>query len=111
MLYELQKPVKNLKIKTVGIYSKEDESFITSRFYDEKYFLSDDPLTGSYLDKDKIIKICKELNVDAVHPGYGFLSENYSFSSLLEKNNIIFIGPPASAVKKWVIKFLQRKLL
>ncbi|MDC3024588.1 ATP-grasp domain-containing protein, partial [Alphaproteobacteria bacterium] len=106
----IAKTCKNLKIKTVGIYSKEDEASLHLDFMTEKYFLSDDPLTGSYLDKDKIIKICKELNVDAVHPGYGFLSENYSFSSLLEKNNIIFIGPPASAVKKMGDKISSKKI-
>ena len=52
---------------------------------DEKCFLSDDPFNGSYLNKDKIIKVCKKLKVDAVHPGYGFLSENYLFSKLWKK--------------------------
>ena len=56
------------------------------------------------------MKICQELKVDAVHPGYGFLSENYSFSRLLEKNNIIFIGPPADAVKGMGDKISSKKL-
>ena len=56
---------------------------------DEKVFLSKDPLNESYLNIKKIVNICKKLKVDAVHPGYGFLSENYQFSKLLSKNNNI----------------------
>jgi len=106
----IAKTCRKLKIKTVGIYSKQDESSLHLDYMDEKYFLSDDPLKGSYLEKKKIVKICKELKVDAVHPGYGFLSENYLFSSLLEKNNIIFIGPPAKAVKEMGDKISSKKI-
>ena len=106
----IAKTCNKLKIKTVGIYSKQDESSLHLDFVDETCFLSDDPLGGSYLNKEKIIKICKALKVDAVHPGYGFLSENYSFSKLLEKNNIIFIGPPANAVKQMGDKISSKKI-
>ena len=90
---------KKLKIKTVGIYSKQDEDSYHLTLMDEKVFLSNDPLNESYLNIKKILNICKQLKVDAVHPGYGFLSENYKFSKLLSKNNIIFIGPPPEAVR------------
>ncbi|MBV68596.1 MAG: acetyl/propionyl-CoA carboxylase subunit alpha [Pelagibacterales bacterium] len=106
----IAKTCHKLKIKTVGVYSKQDESSLHLDSMDEKYFLSDDPLQGSYLDKDRIVKICKQLEVDAVHPGYGFLSENYSFSKLLEKNNIIFIGPPANAVREMGDKISSKKI-
>ncbi len=106
----IAKTCKKLKIKTVGIYSKEDESSYHLTKMDEKVFLSNDPLTHSYLNANKIIEICKEYNVDAVHPGYGFLSENHKFSKKLSKNNIIFIGPPAEAVRAMGDKISSKEI-
>ena len=94
----------------MGIYSKEDESSYHLTKMDEKVFLSNDPLTDSYLNANKIVDICKRYNVDAVHPGYGFLSENYVFSKMLSKNNIIFIGPPAKAVRAMGDKISSKEI-
>ena len=101
---------KKLKIKTVGIYSQQDEDSYHLTLMDEKVFLSKDPLNESYLNIKKIVNICKKLKVDAVHPGYGFLSENYQFSKLLSKNNIIFIGPPPDAVRAMGDKISSKKI-
>ena len=101
---------KKLKIKTVGIYSKQDEDSYHLTLMDEKVFLSNDPLNESYLNIKKIVDICKKLKVDAVHPGYGFLSENYQFSKLLSKNKIIFIGPPPEAVRAMGDKISSKKI-
>ena len=106
----IAKTCKRLNIKTVGIYSKADEYSYHLDHMDEKVLLGDDPLNSSYLNKSKIVEICKKLKVDAVHPGYGFLSENYLFSNLLSKNNIIFIGPPARAVKAMGDKISSKKI-
>ncbi|MDC3057433.1 ATP-grasp domain-containing protein, partial [Alphaproteobacteria bacterium] len=106
----IAKTCNRLKIKTVGIYSEQDENSLHLDFMDEKFYLSADALSGSYLNKDKIIKVCKKLKVDAVHPGYGFLSENYLFSKNLEKNHIIFIGPPANAIKEMGDKISSKKI-
>ena len=88
-------------IRTAAIYSKEDR-FALHRFKtDESYLL--DKKKGpiqAYLDIDSIIKIAKEAEVDAIHPGYGFLSENPEFAEHCEKNNIIFIGPNHEILKK-----------
>ena len=88
-------------IRTAAIYSKEDR-FALHRFKtDESYLL--DKKKGpiqAYLDIDSIIKIAKEAEVDAIHPGYGFLSENPEFAEHCEKNNIIFIGPNQEILKK-----------
>ncbi|MEC8099732.1 MAG: biotin carboxylase N-terminal domain-containing protein [Pseudomonadota bacterium] len=110
IVIRIAKTCKKLGIKTVGIYSKQDENSHHLNFVDEKVFLSNDPLNKSYLNKNKIVEICKKLKVDAVHPGYGFLSENYLFSKLLSKNNIIFIGPPPNAIKAMGDKISSKKI-
>lgn len=86
--------LSELGITTVGIYSKEDKyaSFRTKA--DESYALN--PEKGpvdAYLDINEIVKIAKEKNIDAIHPGYGFLAENPNFVEACEKNGIVFIGP------------------
>ena len=81
-------------IRTVAIYSKEDR-FALHRFKtDESYLVGEGkgPIQA-YLDIDAIVDIAKKAGVDAIQPGYGFLSENPDFADLCEKNNIIFIGP------------------
>jgi len=86
--------LSELGITTVGIYSKEDKYALFRMKADESYQL--DPEKGpidAYLDIDEIIRIAKEKNVDAIHPGYGFLAENPDFVDACEKNGIVFIGP------------------
>ncbi|MDB6076051.1 MAG: pyruvate carboxylase, partial [Verrucomicrobiaceae bacterium] len=85
-----------LGIRTVAIYAAEDR-FCPHRFKaDEAYELNKDkgPL-GAYLDVEGIVALAKEKGVDAIHPGYGFLSENPQFSKACEEAGIIFIGPDA----------------
>ena len=85
-----------LGIKSVCIYSKEDKYSLFRTKADESYLIGEDkgPI-DAYLDIDAIIKLAKEKNVDAIHPGYGFLSENPEFVRKCEENEIIFIGPSA----------------
>ena len=85
-----------LGIKSVCIYSKEDKYSLFRTKADESYLIGEDkgPI-DAYLDIDAIIKLAKEKNVDAIHPGYGFLSENPEFVRKCEENGIIFIGPSA----------------
>lgn len=71
---------------------------------DEAYYIGQPQSQKSYLRADKIINIAKISRSDAIHPGYGFLSENYEFASLCSENNLIFIGPPASAIRDMGIK-------
>ncbi|MCZ8528464.1 acetyl/propionyl/methylcrotonyl-CoA carboxylase subunit alpha [Alteromonas sp. PRIM-21] len=86
-------------IKTVAVYSDADENALHVQMADEAVYLGPPPSKESYLRGELIIEKSKELGVDAIHPGYGFLSENAEFANLCAENNIIFVGPPASAIE------------
>ncbi|XHP74521.1 Pyruvate carboxylase [Arenibacter antarcticus] len=87
-------------IKTVGVYTYEDRYSLHRYKADESYQIGGDnePLKP-YLDMDALIKVAKENEVDAIHPGYGFLSENATFAQKCEDNGIIFVGPKVSVLK------------
>lgn len=89
---------REMGIKTVAVYSDADRNALHVRYADEAYRLGPPPSRESYLLADKIIELCKEHNVDAVHPGYGFLSERSEFAIKLEEAGIIFIGPSAASM-------------
>lgn len=95
----VMKTAKKMGIKTVAIYSTADRNSPHLRYADEAVLIGEGPSNQSYLLGDKIIKVAKKLNVDAIHPGYGFLSENAEFAEACEANNIIFIGPKSEAIK------------
>ena len=95
----VMKTAKKMGIKTVAVYSVADRNAPHVKFADEAVCIGEAPSNQSYLRGDKIIEVCKELNVDGIHPGYGFLSENSDFAELAEKNNITFIGPKSKAMK------------
>jgi pyruvate carboxylase len=89
-----------INVKTVGIYTYEDRYSLHRYKSDESYQIGlDSQPLKPYLDIDAIIKVAKENNVDAIHPGYGFLSENANFAQKCEENNIIFVGPKVSVLK------------
>lgn len=95
----VMKTAQKMGIKTVAVYSTADRNALHVKYADEAVCIGEAPSSQSYLRGDKIIEVCKELGVDAVHPGYGFLSENSSFAEACEKNNIIFIGPKSKAIE------------
>jgi acetyl-CoA carboxylase biotin carboxylase subunit len=86
---------RELGIKTVAVYSDADRNALHVRYADEAYYLGPPPSRESYLLGDKIIEICINNNIDAVHPGYGFLSERSEFANKLAEAGIIFVGPSA----------------
>ncbi len=86
-------------IKPIAVYSDADKNALHVQMADEAVYLGPSPSKESYLRGELIIEKAKELGVDAIHPGYGFLSENAEFANLCAKNNIIFVGPPASAIE------------
>ena len=89
---------KRLNIKTVAVYSDVDRHADHVAFADEAYALGGTTSAESYLQIPKIMEAIKETGADAVHPGYGFLSENAEFSKTLKDNNIEFIGPNEHAI-------------
>jgi len=89
----IMRSAREMGIKTVAIYSEADRDALFVRYADEAVCVGPPPSSQSYLQGDKIISICKELNVDGIHPGYGFLSENADFAEKVRKAGITFIGP------------------
>ena len=100
-----------LGIKSIGIYSKEDKYSLFRSKADESYLIGEDkgPI-DAYLDIDGIIELAKRKKVDAIHPGYGFLSENPEFVKKCEENGIIFIGPSANIMNMMGDKINSKKI-
>ncbi len=95
----VMKTARKMGIKTVAVYSKIDRNAPHVRFADEAICIGEAPSNKSYLLGDKIIEEALKLNVDGIHPGYGFLSENADFAEKVEKSCIIFIGPKSDAIR------------
>ena len=95
----VMRTAKKMGIKTVAVYSTADRNAPHVKFADEAVWIGESPSNQSYLRGDKIIEVAKNLHVDAIHPGYGFLSENADFAVACEENDIIFIGPKSKAIK------------
>jgi len=91
---------KELEIKSVSVYSDEDKTSIHVKRADEAYHIGPAAPAQSYLNMSRIMEVATNAGVDAIHPGYGFLSENETFAELCEKNNIIFIADYESATSR-----------
>lgn len=94
----IMRSAREMGIATIAVYSEADRMSPHVRFADEAYCLGPAPSNQSYLRGDAIIELCKDKKIDAIHPGYGFLSENSDFRRKVEKAGIIFIGPGADAM-------------
>ena len=101
---------KRLGIKTVAVYSEADADALHVREADEAVLIGPPPSTQSYLLIDKIVEACKKTGAQAVHPGYGFLSEKQEFQKALAKAGIVFIGPEAHAIHAMGDKIESKKL-
>ena len=95
----VMRSAKEMGINTVAIFSEADRTSPHVKYADEAVCVGPAPSSESYLNVDKIIEVCKELSVDAIHPGYGFLSENADFARRLSNENITLIGPSAEAME------------
>ena len=104
------KSARKMGIKTVAVYSEADKDAMHVEMADESVCIGPAPSKESYLLAEKIIAACKETGAEAVHPGYGFLSENEAFSRTLEEQGIIFIGPKHYSVAAMGDKIASKKL-
>ncbi len=102
---------REMGITSVAVYSEADRDSMHVRYADEAYFIGPSPSAESYLVIDKIIEAAKMSGADAIHPGYGFLSENASFSDRCKKEGIIFIGPSSYAIDTMGDKITARKTM
>jgi acetyl-CoA carboxylase biotin carboxylase subunit len=99
---------REMGIGTVAVFYEADRSSQHVRYADEAYFIGPSPSNESYLVIDKIIEVAKTSKADAIHPGYGFLSENAVFSDRCKQEGLIFIGPPADAISTMGDKITAR---
>jgi propionyl-CoA carboxylase alpha chain len=101
---------RRMGIKTVAVYSDADKNSRHVEMADEAVAIGPPPSAQSYLVIERIVKACKDTGAEAVHPGYGFLSENPTFCSALENEGIVFIGPKAHAMEAMGDKIASKKL-
>ena len=90
---------KELGIETVAVYSEADRNALHVQLADEAYCIGPAPSRSSYLVEDKILEVALAARANAIHPGYGFLSENAAFSEACRREKIIFVGPPPDAIR------------
>ena len=101
---------RQMGIRTVAVYSEADKDARHVELADEAVLIGPPPSAQSYLLIDRIVQACKDTGAEAVHPGYGFLSENAAFCAALEKEGIAFIGPKAHAIEAMGDKIASKKL-
>jgi propionyl-CoA carboxylase alpha chain len=106
----VMKTAKKMGIKTVAIYSEADKEARHVQLADEAVFIGPAPSRESYLVMDRIIQACKDTGSEAVHPGYGFLSENEQFAKRCEDEGIVFIGPKYQSIAAMGDKIASKKL-
>ncbi|MCY4306449.1 MAG: acetyl/propionyl/methylcrotonyl-CoA carboxylase subunit alpha [Aestuariivita sp.] len=104
------KSARRLGITTVAVYSDADQNALHVRMADEAIYIGHSPSSQSYIAIEKVIKAVQISGAEAVHPGYGFLSENPRFAQALEKIGVVFVGPPVSAIKKMGDKITSKKI-
>ncbi len=104
------KTARRMGIATVAVFSDADRNALHVRMADEAVHIGPSPATQSYIVIDKIMAAVRQTGADAVHPGYGFLSENRAFAAALEAAGVVFIGPPSGAIEAMGDKITSKKL-
>ena len=98
-------------IRTIAVYSQADRNARHVRMADEAFLVGAAPASDSYLRNGRILSVAKEAGADAVHPGYGFLSENADFAELTHDAGMIFVGPPADAIRSMGLKDRAKEIM
>src|SRR5919205_3659874 len=101
---------REMGIRTVAVYSEADRNALHVRKADEAYYIGPAPAAQSYLHIGTILDVVKQSGAEAVHPGYGFLAENADFVEACEQAGIVFIGPPAAAMRLMGSKIAAKQL-
>jgi Acetyl/propionyl-CoA carboxylase, alpha subunit len=104
------KSARKMGIKTVAVYSDADRNALHVKMADEAVHIGPPPANQSYIVIDKIMDAIRKTGAEAVHPGYGFLSENRNFAAALEKEGVVFIGPPSPAIEAMGDKITSKKI-
>ena len=104
----VMRSAKEMGIKTVAIYSEADRNALHVQYADEAVYVGGPKSADSYLRGDKILEICHQLGVDAIHPGYGFLSDNAKFAQAASDAGIQFIGPTPAAIELMGSKLAEK---
>src|SRR5690349_18330590 len=104
------KTARRMGIRTIAVYSDADRDAVHVKLADEAVHIGGSAARDSYLSIDKIVGACKATGAQAVHPGYGFLSENPAFAAALEAAGIVFVGPPVKAIEAMGDKITSKKL-
>ncbi|MBA4317247.1 MAG: pyruvate carboxylase subunit A [Flavobacterium sp.] len=107
----ITKACREMGITSIAVYSDDDKNALHVRHADEAYYLGASPASESYLNISKIIDLAKSVNADAIHPGYGFLSEKAEFIRAVEDSGLIFIGPSSQSVELMGGKTSARTLM
>ncbi|XP_049737609.1 methylcrotonoyl-CoA carboxylase subunit alpha, mitochondrial isoform X3 [Elephas maximus indicus] len=102
---------RKMGIQSVAVYSEADRKSMHVDMADEAYCIGPAPSQQSYLSMEKIIQVAKISAAQAIHPGYGFLSENAEFAELCKQEGIIFIGPPSSAIRDMGVKSMSKSIM
>lgn len=107
----VMRTANRLGIQTVAVFSDADERSLHAKMANEAYNIGPAASQQSYLRGEKILEVAKNAGCQAIHPGYGFLSENVEFAELCQKEGMIFIGPPASAIRDMGIKSTSKHIM
>ncbi|MEE3420507.1 MAG: urea carboxylase [Lachnospiraceae bacterium] len=106
----IERTLKKMGVQSVAVYTKADRDSLHVENADEAVYLGDGPSRDTYLNIDKIIEACLSTGAQAVHPGYGFLSENTEFAERCEENHIVFIGPSPDQIRLFGLKHSAREI-
>lgn len=107
----IMRSCREMGIETVAVFSDSDRTSMHVRYANEAYYIGPSPSSESYLNIDKIIEVARVTGANAIHPGYGFLSENASFSRRCKEEGIIFIGPSSESIESMGDKLNARKMM
>ncbi|RMH12635.1 MAG: acetyl/propionyl-CoA carboxylase subunit alpha, partial [Gemmatimonadetes bacterium] len=104
------KTARKMGIKTVAVYSDADKQALHVQMADEAVHIGPPPANQSYIVIDKVMEAIRQTGAEAVHPGYGFLSENSRFAEALDAEGVVFVGPPKGAIEAMGDKITSKKI-